>query len=85
MGIERMSLDARYLLVYDDLPYRSPTPMDKDIAYLAEEYGGEFTTIRYTNIFWDKPKYTLLPDKVKNLLADQILERKDGELWEIIK
>ena len=80
-----MSLDARYLLVYEDLPYIKPTPMDKDIEYLKEKYGGEFDIIRYSTIHWDKPKYTLPRDEFKNLNADQIIERKDCELWEIIK
>jgi hypothetical protein len=80
-----MSLDANYLLCYDNLGYISPTPMEKDTTYLKEKYGGEFHFITDTNIYWSKPKYTLLPDEIESLMADQVLERKDCELWEIVK
>jgi hypothetical protein len=80
-----MSLDANYLLVYDNLPYVAPTPIEKDINYLKEEYGGEFIKITSTTIYWAKPKYTLPPEELIKLNADQVLERKDCELWKIIK
>lgn len=81
-----MSLDARYLLVYEALYYISPTPIEKDIKYLKNKYGGEFYDIdgRFS-IYWDKPKYTLPEEEYDKLHADQILERKDCELWKIIK
>ncbi len=80
-----MSYDARYIFVYDDLGYLPPTPMEKDIEYLKEKYGGEFIRFEETSTFWDKPKYTLLDEELEKLLADQVLERGDGEIWEIIK
>lgn len=80
-----MSLDARYILVYDVQGYVGESPMDKDKNYLNEKYGGEFDYIDGYSVFWNKPKYTLLKEEIKNLLADQILERIDGELWGIIK
>lgn len=80
-----MSLDARYIFSYDALCYVEPTPMERDIYYLKEKYGGEFIYIGNETIFWDKPKYTLDQDELKILYADQILERKDCELWKIIK
>jgi hypothetical protein len=80
-----MSLDANYILVYDNLPYAIPTPMEKDIQYLRDKFGGEFIYIDSTSIFWEKPKYTLLMDEYSKLHADQILERRDCELWKIIK
>ena len=80
-----MSLDARYLFVYDNLGYVEPSPMKKDIEYLKYKYGGEFMEVQETTIFWDKPKYTLDYEEFSNLLADQILERKDCENWEIVK
>lgn len=80
-----MSLDANYLLCYENLHYVKPSPMEKDIDYLHEKYGGSFRTITETTIYWAKPKYTLPLDEISNLHADQILERKDCELWEIIK
>ena len=79
-----MSLDARYIFVYENLPYVEPTPMEKDISYLKGKYGGNFEFIECTTIFWDKPKHTLDVDEIKNLYADQILERKDCEMWEIL-
>lgn len=80
-----MSLDANYLLVYDSLPYIGSTPMERDIEYLKENFGGEFIYVDHTTIFWNKPKYTLLPTEFKKLEADQILERKDCENWKIVK
>lgn len=80
-----MSLDAKYLLIYYNLPYVSPPPMALDIDYLTSKYGGNVNYIESTTIYWDKPKYTLLPEDIANLYADQVLERKDGDLWEIIK
>ena len=80
-----MSLDARYILSYDCLPYVTPTPMQKDKMYLLEKYGGEFIEIGWEyDIFWNKPKYTLLPEDLKVLLADQVLEKRDCEYWKII-
>lgn len=80
-----MSLDARYLLVYDDLGYVGETPMEKDIHYLQSNYGGSFEYIEYSSIYWDKPKYTLPKSELEKLYADQVLERKDCELWKIVK
>lgn len=80
-----MSLDANYLLIYDNLPYIKPTPMEKDIQYLKEKYGGHFECIECSTVYWEKPKYILLPEEYENLMADQILERRNGELWGIIK
>lgn len=81
-----MSLDASYILSYDNLHYLEPTPMQKDIEYLKKEYGGAFTVFDHGNsIFWEKPKYTLLPEEFKKLMADQILEKRDGDLWTIVK
>jgi hypothetical protein len=80
-----MSTDGRYMLVYENLGYLKPTPMEKDEEYLKEKYGGEFTKIQCSTIFWDKPKYLLPHEELKNLHAVQILERQDCELWEIIK
>lgn len=80
-----MSLDATYILVYWNLNYVQPSPMAIDFSYLSKKYGGKFTRITQTDIYWDKPKYTLHPDEFKNLKADQILEKKDCDLWEIVK
>lgn len=80
-----MSLDARYLLVYETLGYVGETPMEKDIHYLQSNYGGSFEYVDCTSVFWDKPKYILLPNELEKLYADQILERRDGELWKIVK
>ena len=80
-----MSLDARYIFVYDNLHYIQPSPMRKDISYLAQKYGGTFEHVETTTIYWGKPKYTLLPEDILSLHADQILERQDCELWKIIK
>jgi hypothetical protein len=80
-----MSLDAEYIFVYENLGYLPPTPMDKDIFYLENFYGGKFVKITETTIYWDKPKYTLSADEFSKLYADQILERKTCELWEIVK
>lgn len=46
-----MSYDARYIFVYDDLGYLPPTPMEKDIEYLKEKYGGEFIRFEETSTF----------------------------------
>ena len=77
-----MSLDARYILQYDTQAYIPPTPMDKDKNFLESEYGGECVQIgsEFT-VFWDKPKYTLLPEDVEKLMADQVLELLDGGIW----
>lgn len=80
-----MSLDACYIFVYNVLPYAGKTPMEIDISYLRDKYGGYFSFVDGTTVYWGKPKYTLLRDEFKNLMADQILERKECELWEIIK
>lgn len=79
-----MSLDARYILVYDSLYDEKTHPRHKDIKFLEEKYGGEFVIFDNGNsVFWDKPKHTLLPEEIKRLNADQVLEKKDCELWEI--
>lgn len=82
-----MSVDAVYILVYEPNNYLSPTPMEKDRQYLLEKWGGEFEEIGGSafNIFWRKPKYRIYLHELKNLMADQILERVDCELWEIVK
>lgn len=77
-----MSLDAVYLLIYESLPYISPTPMEKDIQYLKNKYGGEFNDIDDRNtICWIKPKHKLPTKEYKKLHADQLFEREDCELW----
>lgn len=77
-----MSLDARYILHYECQSYIKPTPMEKDIAYLKEKFGGDFIEIGWEfDIFWDKPKYTLLEEDLKPLYADQVLECRDGGIW----
>lgn len=79
-----MSLDARYILVYETV-YEGQ-PWHEDIKYLSEKYGGEFTFFNgCRSIFWDKPKHTLSEEEFKKLFADQILERRDCELWDIVK
>jgi hypothetical protein len=80
-----MSLDARYIFVYDVQGYVGKSPMDIDKDYLKEKFGGEFEYIDGYSVFLNKPKYTLLPHEIDNLHADQVLERQDGELWKIIK
>lgn len=81
-----MSLDASYILVYDKHSYSHPLPMDEDKEFLLNEYGGDFQEFDHGfSIYWEKPKYTLPRDEIKNLYADQILERKDGEIWVNIK
>lgn len=81
-----MSLDASYILVYDALGYGEPTPMKRDMEYLKNKHGGEFDIFDGGySIFWWKPKYTLLDEDIQDLMADQILERRDCERWEIIK
>jgi hypothetical protein len=73
------------LLSYDALPYASPAPMERDIHYLQYKYGGHFEYVDSFTIYWDKPKYVLPYDEFDILLADQILEKRDCELWKIIK
>lgn len=80
-----MSTDGDYIFAYEALPYLEPTPSQKDIEYLKEKYGGEFQRFGCGNVFWEKPKYTLLNSDIENLNADQIFERKTCEMWEKIK
>lgn len=82
-----MSNDAAYLLAYDVQPYVQPSPMRKDKEYLMEEHGGEVIELHHGYLlYWEKPKYLLIPDEIKNLLADQIFERQDSEgFWKKIK
>ena len=81
-----MSTDARYILSYDVQNYVKPTPIQKDIAYLEEKYGGyvELFDNNYS-LFWDKPKYLLPCKEIESLHADRILERRDSGHWDIIK
>lgn len=77
-----MSLDAKYILRYEIQPYSSPTPMSKDIEYLQNKYGGDFIQMGSEyDLYWEKPKYTLLQEELKQLYADQILEYKDCDEW----
>lgn len=80
-----MSLDARYILAYENLGYVEPTPMDIDKKFLEDKYGGKVEFVESCTLYWDKPKYTLSEEDIGNLLADQILERRDCELWRIVK
>lgn len=80
-----MSTDAVYLLVYEKQQYLAPTPMDIDLKYLDNKYGGHFSSFACYSIYWEKPKYLLPHDELHKLMADQVLERKDCELWKIIK
>jgi hypothetical protein len=80
-----MSLDARYILVYDNLDYLEPTPMERDKKFLEDNFGGEVEFMECCTLFWDKPKYILSQEDIDSLQADQVLERRDGELWDIVK
>lgn len=86
-----MSADGRYILKYDVQDYKEPTPMQKDIKYLTEKYGGKihqmYDDINYLaeyELFYEKPKYKLIPEDIQELKADQILESVQGENWEDI-
>jgi hypothetical protein len=80
-----MSLDARYILKYDTQNYKEPTPMSKDIKYLTEKYGGELQEINWKyDLFYEKPKYTLLEEDIEELKADQVLESLGGDNWQDI-
>lgn len=77
-----MSLDARYILRYDCHEYIPPTPMEKDRKYLEENFGGKCEQIGWEfDVFYDKPKHTLLPEQIAALHADQILEYTDCDKW----
>jgi len=81
-----VSLDANYILLYYTHDYIDPSPMKRDVEYLRNKYEGSF--LYFNNgysVYWEKPKYTLPSDEYKKLFADQILEKKDCELWEIVK
>ena len=81
-----MSTDARYIFVYDNPGYVSPTPMDKDAKFLEEEFGGKVENLYGGQIyFWDKPKHCLCDEDIENISADQIFEMRDGYLLEQIK
>lgn len=81
-----MSLDANYILSYDRHDYIEPTPMQQDMKFLKEEFGGEFTIFDFgCSIFWEKPKYTLHKETIDALMADRVLEKKDCDQWEIVK
>jgi hypothetical protein len=81
-----MSLDARYILKYENLPYLSPTPQEKDKLFLEKTYGGEVIKFDiYESYYYKKPKYVLMSEDVEKLLADQILECQDCSFWKIIK
>jgi hypothetical protein len=84
MGIA-MSTDAVYILAYDNQSYIEPTPMDRDMEYLEEKYGGYFEAFSHCSLYWIKPKYLLPLDELCKLMADQVIERRDCELWKIIK
>jgi hypothetical protein len=86
MVAELMSLDAKYILSYENLYEEKRHPRNKDIEYLKHKYGGEFIIFDYGNsVYWDKPKHTLSPEYINYLSVDQLLEKKDCELWEIVK
>lgn len=77
-----MSLDACYIFVYE---HDQNFLAGKDIAYLSENYGGEFNYLGCHSYFWNKPKYTLLDTEHEKLHAIQILELKEGwEYWRTI-
>lgn len=78
-----MSLDARYIFVYDSL---CDNLMEIDKCYLEQKYGGSLEELYgASSFFWDKPKYTLLDEEFKNLHCLQILEKtEDDMIWRII-
>lgn len=81
-----MSLDARYILHYDCQSYIPPTPMEKDIEYLEKNFGGKVEKIGWEfDLFYDKPKHTLLQKEIDELYADQVLECLDCDIWRVIK
>lgn len=82
-----MSLDSRYILKYQTLPYAEPTPMQKDKEYLETKYGGEVVKFDiYESYYYDKPKYELDEEDIKQLKADQVLRcNDDDDTWHIIK
>lgn len=80
-----MSTDATYILSYDALDYLCPTPMQKDINYLKEKYGGYFERIGHHDTYWEKPKHTLLQEEIDSLYADAVLEKKSCDQWKIVK
>jgi len=77
-----MSLDAEYIFSYE---FFDDLLREEDMAMLRDKYGGDFLKISHHcggTIYWEKPKYTLLPEEINSLRAAQIFERLGAEdVW----
>lgn len=80
-----MSLDAEYILDYFSQECIDPKPWDIDKKYLEETHGGHVVKVAYDVFYYEKPKHRLLPEDIKQLNADRVLEKIDCDLFEIIK
>lgn len=78
-----MSMDGTYFLKYETQDYTKPTPMERDKRTIREQSPDvEFIDLEYGwVIYFEMPKYTLLPETIDKLLADQVFESCDGALF----
>lgn len=72
-----MSLDAEYILDYECFSYVDPSPMSIDKKFLEDKYGGKVVYVQEHILYWEKPKYLLLDEDFKLLIADRIFEKID--------
>ena len=81
-----MSTDGRYILSYEVQPYVEPTPMQSDKELVHKQSSDvEFTDLDGWTVYFEMPKYTLLPDTIKGLKADNVFEAIDGDPFKEIK
>lgn len=72
-----MSLDAKYILIYD--LHALPSACLSDAEWLYNTFGGQYVIFdNHHCLFWDKPKYKLLPDDISKLECSQLFECDDN-------
>ena len=84
-----MSTDAKYILYYEfpAAKQNGLTHFERDLKAIEESHWWEMevTKIDYYSYFIDPLKYTLDPDLISSLEAEQVLEQRCIDPWVIVK
>lgn len=79
-----MTHGSKYIFSYEQAIHRIDYHlMQLDIDYLTIKHGRYVLRFDLNSFFYDIPEGTLDADDIFNIGAQQILERKDGDIWRI--
>lgn len=81
-----MNENVHYIFAYSKESFVHGTPMFHDLQFLKNKNVGIFEIISNGySLCWSGVEKPLVSEEIKHLRAAQIMERKEGELWKIIK